>query len=120
MEIKADIVDYMGRYEGGVLVLLSVNCDGEFMEGTIFYTERDIVLTLDPSVEERLGMPISKWDGYRGLLSSILSRLVPPGEMMGRLDEVDFDKYIEVDKTSSYVDWEIDPSDIISSTQSNL
>ena len=120
MEIKADIVDYMGRYEGGVLVLLSVSCDGDFTEGTIFYTEKDIVLTLDPSIDEKLGMPVSQWDGYKGLLSSIFSRLVPAQEMLGRLDEVDFDKYVEVDKTTYYVDGEIDPSQIIAATQSNL
>ena len=32
MVLKADVIDYMGKMEGGILVLLSVNLDGKFSE----------------------------------------------------------------------------------------
>jgi ATP-dependent exoDNAse (exonuclease V) alpha subunit len=36
--MTADIIDYLGKYENGVLVLLSIGYKGEFTEGTIYYS----------------------------------------------------------------------------------
>jgi hypothetical protein len=38
LEITADILDYLGKYENGVLVLLTIGYKGEFTEGTIYYS----------------------------------------------------------------------------------
>jgi hypothetical protein len=119
MEIKADIVDYMGKYEDGVIVLLTINFDGDFTEGTIFYNEENLVLTVDESVERKLGSPIELWDGYPILLVEIFKRLVPCSEVRGRLDEVDFSKYLQVEKSSLVLD-EVEADQIITATQSNL
>ena len=120
MEIKADIVDYMGKYENGVLVLLSINCDGSFSEGTVFYTEDSLVLTVDYTIEEKLNGPIEAWPGYKELLESIFKKLVPCSEIYNRIDEFDLYKYVEVPEEGQYIDEEIKPSDIILATQSNL
>jgi hypothetical protein len=119
MEIKADIVDYMGKYENGVLVLLSINCDGSFSEGTVFYTEDNLVLTVDQSVEDKVG-PIEEWSGYKDLLESIFKKLIPCSEISTRIDDLDLDKYVDVPEEAEYVDSEINPDDIILATQSNL
>ena len=120
MEIKADIVDYMGKYEDGVLVLLSINCNGSFSEGTVFYTNDNLVLTVDKSVEEIIDQPIETWDGYRSLLESIFKKLIPCSEVMSRLDDIDLDAYVEAPKEGEYVDEEVNPNDIILGTASNL
>lgn len=119
MEIKADIVDYMGKYENGVLVLLSINCDGSFSEGTVFYTEDNLVLTVDQSIEDKLG-PIEEWSGYKDLLESIFKKLIPCSEISTRIDDLDLDKYIEHPEEAEYIDEEINQDDIILATQSNL
>lgn len=93
VSIKADIVDYLGKYENGVLVLLSINFNDQFTEGTIYYSDQIIALTVDESIEKELGKPIELWEGYRDLLISILKRVVPYDEIINRLDEVDFAKY---------------------------
>ena len=120
MEIKADIVDYMGKYENGVLVLLSINCDGSFSEGTVFYTEDDLVLTVDQSIEDKLGGSIEEWSGYKDLLESIFKKLIPCSEISTRIDDLDLDKYVDLPEEAEYVDSEINPDDIILATQSNL
>ena len=122
MKIKADIVDYMGKYETGILVLINVGVDDKFYEGTLFYSDKDIVLTVDNSIEERLGSEIELWDGYKDLLESILSKLIPYEEISKRIDDVDFEKYIsyyEDDMGKVVVD-EVNPDEIIVATQSNL
>lgn len=118
MEIKADIIDYMGRLEDGVLVLISVNFEGDFSEGTIFYSNSDIVLTVDAAVEERLGCQIELWEGYKPLLESILKKLVPRDEIYNRLDEVDLNKYVAVPDGAGLVLDEVDPVHIQFGTQS--
>lgn len=120
MEIKADIVDYMGKYENGVLVLLSINCDGSFSEGTVFYTEDTLVLTVDQLIEEKIGVSIEEWSGYKDLLESIFKKLIPCSEISTRIDDLDLDKYVDLPEEAEYVDSEINPDDIILATQSNL
>jgi hypothetical protein len=122
MEIKTDIVDYMGRYENGVLVLISLNIDNKFYEGTIFYSDKNIVLTTDETLEDVIGMNIELWDGYKDLLESILKKLIPYEEISKRLDEVDFEKYVsyyEEDLGKIVLD-EVKPDEIITATNSNL
>ena len=122
MEIKADIVDYMGKYENGVLVLINLSLEGKFYEGTIFYSDKQIVLTPDSSIEEKLGSQIELWDGYKDLLESILKRLIPYEEISKRIDEVDFEKYVSYyeEDFNKFVLDEIDPDQIIVATSSNL
>lgn len=122
MKIKADIVDYMGRYETGILVLINVGVDDKFYEGTIFYSDKDIVLTVDNSIEEKLGSEIEFWDGYKDLLESILSKLIPYEEISKRIDDVDFEKYVSFyeEDFKKVVDAEVNPDEIIVATQSNL
>ncbi len=122
MEIRADIIDYMGKYEEGVVVLLNLSVGDKFYEGTLFYSEKDIVLTPDNRIEESIGCNIEEWSGYRDLMESILKRLVPIDEIIVRLDDVDFEKYLSYyeDDFNNFVLDEIDPNEIITGTNSNL
>ena len=110
--IKADIIDYIGKYENGVLVLLSINCDDDFSEGTLYYSNEILALTVDESVEKKIECPIELWEGYRELIISILKKVVPYDEIINRLDEIDFSKYFGVEKSSTD-GVEIDEKDII-------
>ena len=112
MEIKIDIVDYMGKFENGILVLLSVNCDGSFSEGTIFYTNENLVMTVSEEIEKKLGTPIELWSGYSDLVVNTLKKLIPCEELITRMDEVDFSKYLQYDGETGFVEDEIDPDDI--------
>ena len=112
MELKADVVDYMGKMENGVLVLLSINCGGKFTEGTIFYTPENFVITVSEEVEKAIGSPIEIWPGYVDFAAAILKKLIPCEELLTRMDEVDFSKYIDFDGETTFIEDEIDPDDI--------
>jgi hypothetical protein len=99
--IKADIMDYLGKYENGVLVLLSINYNNSFSEGTLYYSDKMLALTVDEKIEEELGQPIELWDGYRDLLISVLKKVVPYNEMINRLDDIDFANYFNTSDDSS-------------------
>lgn len=114
--ITSDIVDYLGKYENGVLVLLSINFNDKFSEGTLYYSSEDLVLTVDPEIEKEIGQPIEFWPGYRELLVSILKRVVPYDEIINRLDEIDPSEY-RPDDPIVFAD-DVNESEIISITQS--
>ena len=111
ISIKADIMDYLGKYENGVLVLLSVNYNNKFSEVTLYYSDKMLALTVDEKIEEELGQPIELWDGYRDLLISILKKVVPYDEMINRLDDIDFANYFNT-SDDSLDGQEIDDEDI--------
>lgn len=119
MKITADVVDYMGTYMEGVLVLLVVGVDEEYTEATLYYNDSNLLLTVDESVEKATGGRIEDWPGYRNLLESVLSRLLPCSEVFGQLEPVDFEKYLTPPK-ENYINEELDPDEIIVATQSNL
>jgi len=122
MKINADIIDYMGKYNNGVLVLISLSLENKFYEGTIFYSDDNIVLTVDEKIENILESKIEYWDGYKELLESILKKLIPYQEISSRLDDVNFEDYISFyeDDFNNLIEDEIDPSQITIATQSNL
>ena len=59
-----------------VLVLLSINYNNSFSDGTLYYSNVMLALTVDESIEREIGQ-IELWDGYRDLLVSILKKVVP-------------------------------------------
>lgn len=93
IKITADVVDYLGKYEDGVIVLLSIGYKNQYTDGTLFYSDKMLALTVDESIEEDLNMPIELWPDYKELLVSILKRVVPYNEIINRLDEVDFSQH---------------------------
>jgi hypothetical protein len=110
--IIADIVDYLGKYENGVLVLLSISYKDEFTEGTLYYSDKMLALTVDDSIEKDLGGPIELWDGYRDLLVSILKKVVPYNEIINRLDEIDFADYFKDKEEETQLGEDVDDNDI--------
>jgi hypothetical protein len=109
INITADILDYLGKYENGVLVLLSINYNDEYKEGTLYYSDKILTLTVDDSIEKDLGKPIELWEGYRDLIISLLKRVVPYNDVINTLDELDISKY---DQKDTKIGEEVDETDI--------
>lgn len=109
--MKADILDYLGKYNNGVIVLLSINYNGIFTEGTLYYSNDMLSLTVDESIENELGMKIEFWDGYRDFMETILKKVVPYNDIIGRLDEIDFSIYLS-DNEDSTIGQDIDENEI--------
>lgn len=121
MEIKTSILDYLGKFEDGIMVLIALTCDNEYHEGVFFYNAESIVFSVDETLEEKLGCKIEAWSGYTDLLRGILKDIVPYSQMINRIDEVDFSQYLEVkNQVSSEEAEEIDPSQITHATQSSV
>jgi hypothetical protein len=92
--MKFDIIEYLGKLEDGVLIIISLNYNDEFYDGTFYYKNQFVTLTVDETLEEILGCTIEKWSGYNKLVLEIVERIVPYNEIINTLDEIDLDYYL--------------------------
>jgi len=83
-----DIIEYLGKFEDGVLALISLNYENEYYDATFFYKEDFVTLTIDVKLEEIIG-EIEEWSGYNNLVLDIMKKVVPYDEIITRLDPVD-------------------------------
>lgn len=91
--ISIDILDYLGKFENGVLTFISLGYEGVFYDASFFYKENILALTPDEELEKKLGCVIEDWVGYRALMLDIVEKVIPYEEIINRLDDFDPSKY---------------------------
>lgn len=91
--MTVDIIDYLGKHENGILVLISLGYEEEYYEGTFYYRDSLLVLTVEERLESKIGCLIEDWSGYQKLMFDILSRVVPYEEMIMRSDDFKPENY---------------------------
>lgn len=94
--IEFDIIDYMGKFEDGVMVMLDLKYNNKHYNGTFFYTEDTIALTTDSELEQELRCDIEDYPGYKQLVFDILKRVIPYNEIINSIDKIDLTNYIEM------------------------
>jgi hypothetical protein len=95
--IKADVIDYMGKFEGGIMSMLDIVYNDKHYSGTFFYTEDTIALTVDDELEEEWGYVIEDHIEYKRVVFDLLKRVVPHKELINSIDDVDLTNYIKQD-----------------------
>lgn len=88
MEFSVSILDYLGKLNGGVLVILSIMYKEKYFESTFFYTDKDILLTPSDNLEKEIGTKIEEHPDYIELLKSILSKIPPYKEIIKQLPTI--------------------------------
>jgi hypothetical protein len=89
-----DIIEYLGKFEDGVLVLISLNYEDNYYDTTFYYKENFVTLTIDEDLEQVIGQ-IEFWPGYNNLVLDIMKKVIPYIEIITRLDEIDFSGFLE-------------------------
>lgn len=97
-ECEFSVLEYLGRLGDGVLVLLSAVHDSEYYEATYYYKPDGDVLTLSEELEAALANTEAS-PGEEEMLESVRKKVVPYGEIYGRVDEVDFRRWLEPEGT---------------------
>jgi hypothetical protein len=93
MEIKFDIIDYIGQLAGGIYVVLSLNYNDNFYEGIFYYKENVVALSVEKTLEKKLNCEIEDWRGYNQLMLDILSKVVPYNQMINIANDFDKEMY---------------------------
>lgn len=93
-KFQPSILEYLGKLENGVMVLMSIVYNDEYYEATYFYTDSQIVLTVEEKLEQDLGYKITEDEEYPKLISNIIKKVVPYKEIYNRMDDMDFSRWI--------------------------
>lgn len=86
--MNVSIASYYGKYEGGVIAILSFVHEDNYYEGTFFYNETKTLLTISDELEQAIGMPVESYIGYLDIIKSILSQMRPYNDIINELNEI--------------------------------
>jgi hypothetical protein len=89
MTISASIIDYIGKYEGGILVSVGIIQDKTFYEGIFYYTSDKMIITIDNKLKEKIG-DIELHDEYIPFMESIINKVEPFNEIYDKLEDLNF------------------------------
>jgi hypothetical protein len=92
--ITASILDYLGKFEGGILVSVGLMYEGNFYNGIFYYTSDKMIITTDDNFKEKVG-EIEMLEDYYSLMESIINMVEPYENIIGDLKdyEPDWDSF---------------------------
>lgn len=88
--ITASILDYLGKYEGGILVSVGLMCEGNFYNGIFFYTSDKMIITVDDLFRQTHG-EIELNESYLPLMESLINMVEPYENIIGDLKDYEPD-----------------------------
>lgn len=74
--VTASILDYLGKYEGGIIVSVGLMYENTFYNGIFFYTEDKMIITVDDNLIDKIG-EIQETEYYLPLMESIINMVDP-------------------------------------------
>lgn len=92
MKITVSVLDYIGRFEIGVLVSCGIMYEGQFYGGILFYTEDHMNINVEESLTEKLGHPIEEDPEYLDILRILISKVEPFENVFPNLPDLNLDE----------------------------
>lgn len=89
MEITASILDYLGKYEGGILVSVNLLYKGNCYDAIFYYTIDKMIITINDNLHNLIG-DIELRDDYLTLMKSIILSVEPYEEIIDTINEYEF------------------------------
>jgi hypothetical protein len=94
MDLTFDIIEYMGKLDDGVFVLLNLNVDNtDFFDAVFYYKENIVALTVDENFEKMIGSSIEDFPGYNDLMIGIISKVLPYKDAINIVNDFDSNVY---------------------------
>lgn len=87
MEITASILDYLGKYEGGILVSVGLMYNEKFYNSIFYYTQDKMIINVDESMIVDMKCEIEQHKDYLDLLKSIIEKCEPFETVVEKLEE---------------------------------
>lgn len=88
MMFKVSIIDYLGKYEGGIFVKIGILYESNFYDSLFFYTDDKMILTVSDDLLEKLKIKIEDHPEYMDLLNLIISKVEPFQNIYDQLDPI--------------------------------
>ncbi len=87
MEIKPSIIDYIGKFEGGIFVKVGLTLNDHFYDSMFYYTSDKMILTIDEPMVEEIGF-IEDHPEYLDLMKMIISMVEPYEKIFDQLNDI--------------------------------
>lgn len=78
MKFNPSLIEYIGKYENGILVSIGLMYESKFYNSIFYYTDSQMLLTIDEDLESIIG-DIEENEDYLELMEKIIN-LVDPYE----------------------------------------
>jgi len=88
MKISVSVLDYIGRFEIGVLVSVGLMFDGQFYGGIFFYTDTHMNINVEEEFTKKLGCKIEEHPEYLDILRIIISKVEPFDKIFPNLPDI--------------------------------
>jgi len=92
MKITASILDYVGKYEGGILVSVGLMYNERYYESMFYYTADKMIIEVEEKLTTALGHFIEEDEDYYELMRSIINQCEPFETMFDKLEEIEFEE----------------------------
>ncbi len=88
MEITASVIDYIGKYEGGILVSVGLMYNQKFYNSIFYYTADQMIINVEESLKQDIGGEIEQYKDYLSLLKSIIEQCELYENVIDQLEEI--------------------------------
>lgn len=88
MKITASVLDYLGKYEGGILVSVGLVYENTFYNSIFYYTSDKMIINVDDELSEKIGN-IETMDDYIPLMESIINMVEPYDKIINQVKDYD-------------------------------
>lgn len=92
-DFKISVLDYLGRIDNGVIVLVSIVYKDKYYEGMYYYDNKNKVLTVEDNLEKEINCKINDHYSYKDLINTLTKSVIPYDEIISRIDELDLSVY---------------------------
>lgn len=88
--MEVDVLDYMGKVTGAVIVSIAVMYEENYYAGLYMYNDVMDVLEMDDNFKLFIGLDdIDEWEGFDELIGTIQRKVLPYKEISVRIDDID-------------------------------
>lgn len=88
MEITASILDYLGKYDDGIIVSIGLMYNCKYYDAIFFYTVNKMIITVDQSMIDDMKCQIEQHKDYVELMKSIILKCEPFPTIYEQLEDV--------------------------------
>ena len=88
MEITASILDYIGKYDDGILVSIGLMYKSKYYDAIFFYTVNKMLITVEQSMINDMKCQLEQHPDYVELMKSIILKCEPFDSVVDQLEDV--------------------------------
>ena len=84
--MTTSVIDYLGKYEGGVVTSIGIMFEDNYYDAIFYYTETQMLINTDDKLKDIIG-DIEQHEYYYTLMEDLINKVEPYSVIYDTLDE---------------------------------